>query len=482
MLENRIENGGFETGSLSPFTGTEAVIVDTNSHSGIFSVRMTGGTANAFVQLFVPVEPGDSFELLVSLAKSDAAVSPPVSITVGYYSAAFAYLGSGLSAYLPPDRLPDNAEDNWIELYLTVSPAPAEATQALILINKLPLAGSSDMVLDDIALLAVNAPTGATGATGPAGPTGATGPQGATGAPGPTGATGLQGATGATGPAGPTGATGAAGPPGPQGATGATGPAGPSGGATGPTGPTGPQGPTGGTEPNPYEVYVQAGAVGGDGTQANPFGTIQEGVAAVLPAGTVYVLPGTYPIASTIALNKAGMTLKGYAGTIVMLQAAAIAFRVTGNGITVDGMTITSDNPYPVEFIQLGGTNHALVNNVIYGPPQAGPSTEWVVNRGFVSQSNNMTNLLVRNNIFHTMRQPSYLNPNTTGYIVDNVVYNTRGYVVDRAIFQFSGNSWGNPENAADIALLAGTPTGPPYDPIDELANNNSAATISDQR
>lgn len=94
----------------------------------------------------------------------------------------------------------------------------------------------------------------------------------------------------------------------------------------------------------------------------------------------------------------------------------------------------------------------------------------------------NMENLIVQNNIFYSLRQPAYLNPNTTGHIVDNVVYNTRGFVVDGAVFVFSGNSWGSPENAADTALLVGTLTGPPYDPLTDLSANNSDALIDDQR
>jgi len=227
---------------------------------------------------------------------------------------------------------------------------------------------------------------------------------------------------------------------------------------------------------------VLAGATGGNGTQASPFGTIQQGVSAVSPTGTVNILPGSYTVNTTISVNKAGITLRGYAGTIITLTAAVIPFVVTGSNVTIDGLTITSDNPYAVEFVQLGGVNHRLINNTIFGPPQSGPSTGWVVNRGFVTQIGNMTNLLVRNNIFYSMRQPAYLNPSTTGFIMDNVTYNTRGFVVDSAIFQFSGNSWGSPVNAVDIALLAGTPTGAPYDPLTDLTNNNSVATISDQR
>lgn len=249
----------------------------------------------------------------------------------------------------------------------------------------------------------------------------------------------------------------------------------------GSTGPTGPTGPTGTVEFSPYEVYVLAGAVGGDGTQANPFGTIQEGVTAVAPTGTVHILGGTYPITSQIVINKAGVTLRGYPSTLILLQAAVIPFLVTGDGVTIDRLTITSDNPYAVEFIQFAGSNHMLINSYIYGPFQAGDSSGWVVNRGFVTQGN-VTNLIVRNNIFYFMRQPAYLNPNSTGYITNNVVYNTRGWVVDGAIFVFSGNSWGSPENTVDIALLVGTISGPPYDPLTELIDNNSNATISDQR
>ncbi len=154
-------------------------------------------------------------------------------------------------------------------------------------------------------------------------------------------------------------------------------------------------------------------------------------------------------------------------------------FLLGGDYDTIDGLTMTSDNPYPVEFIQVAGDGDRILNCNIYGPDQQGDSSTWVVNRGFVTQGN-ATDLLVRNNIFHTLRQPAYLNPGSTGTIMYNVVYNTRGYVVDQAIFLFSGNSWGIPENAVDIALLSGTVSGAPYDPLSSLEASNSSATVSE--
>ena len=253
-------------------------------------------------------------------------------------------------------------------------------------------------------------------------------------------------------------------------------------GVTGPTGPTGPTGATGTVEPNPYNLYVQSTAApGGDGSQLAPFQTIEQALAVVRPNGIINVLSGTYSITEQIVLNIPGLILKGRAGTLILLQASLVPFLCNSDNITIDGLTMTSDNPYPVEFIQIGGNNNQILNCQIYGPNQPGDSSTWVVNRGFVTQ-NSINDLLVRNNIFHTLRQSAYLNPNSTGTIMNNVTYNTRGFVVDQAYFLFSGNSWGIPENAVDIALLAGTQAEAPYDPLTALEASNSNATISDQR
>lgn len=257
-----------------------------------------------------------------------------------------------------------------------------------------------------------------------------------------------------------------------------TGPAGP----MGPRGATGPTGATGGIEPNPYGLYVQADAApGGDGSKAAPFQTIEEGLAAALPNGVVHILPGTYPVAAQLAVSTPGLTIKGAAGALIILQSPVVPFLIDGGDVIMDNLTMTSNNPYPVEFIQTAGEGNQIINCRIYGPQQPGDSSTWVVNRGFVTQGNT-TDLLVRNNIIHTLRQAAYLNPGSSGTIVYNVVYDTRGYVVDQASFLFSGNSWGIPENAVDIALLSGTASGAPYDPLSALEASNSNATVSDQR
>lgn len=172
----------------------------------------------------------------------------------------------------------------------------------------------------------------------------------------------------------------------------------------GPQGPTGPTGAAGSVEPNPYNLYVQSiTSPDGDGSQARPFQTIDEALAVAEPNGIINILQVMYPIMQQISLNIPGLTIKGRAVSLILLQAPVVPFLCNNNNITIDGLTMTSDQPYPVEFIQIGGNGNQILNCQIYGPNQAGDSSTWVVNRGFVTQSN-ITDLLVRNNIFHTLR------------------------------------------------------------------------------
>lgn len=233
---------------------------------------------------------------------------------------------------------------------------------------------------------------------------------------------------------------------------------------------------------DPNNIYVRAGSIGGNGSRANPFGTIPQGIAAVNAGGTVHILEGTYPLTAQINVNKAGITLLGENNPVLLLQAAVIPLLISASNVTVDGLTITSNIPYAREFIQVGGSNVSLVNNIIYGPPQPLPMSGWVVNRAVVSQGS-ASNILVQGNTFYSLRTGMYINPNTTGAINNNVVYNTKGgFLVDRAFTTFIGNSWGFPPNEFDIVLLAGTTMGPPYNNIPALQAANSNATVSDQR
>ncbi|MGG4412286.1 NTTRR-F1 domain, partial [Niallia taxi] len=241
-LLNLISNGGFETGNLNGWiTSSNATTTNQFSNSGTYSALLPQGTETSYIGQFVPASPGDALELNLSLARPGSLPAPAVLIQIFFFNASFQQLGTGLSTFIPANRLPNAQNSTWQSINLTTVVAPPGTTQAYLLINLIPLQGGSGVLVDDVSLLTAIGIVGPTGPAGPVGPTGAAGPTGATG---PAGIAGPTGATGPAGVAGPTGATGPAGVAGPTGATGPAGVAGPTG-ATGPAGVAGPTGATG---------------------------------------------------------------------------------------------------------------------------------------------------------------------------------------------------------------------------------------------
>ena len=86
MIKNRIVNGGFETGTLSPFIVNNPSFIsinNSNSHSGVYSARLSGSLATAIIAQAVPVSPNETFELLYPFLKTP---SPLIAINVQYYN------------------------------------------------------------------------------------------------------------------------------------------------------------------------------------------------------------------------------------------------------------------------------------------------------------------------------------------------------------------------------------------------------------
>jgi len=235
-------------------------------------------------------------------------------------------------------------------------------------------------------------------------------------------------------------------------------------------------------------IYVEAGA-DGDGSRSNPFGSLQAAINAADSGDTIVVKSGNYTVTASIEVNKANLTIVGEKGKdkpVFIVAADTIGFKVSAAGVTVEGLEITSDIPYAKEFIQVGGNGSMIRNNTIYGPVQPLPKTDWVINRGIVTLVGT-PNVTIEGNTIHSVRTGAYINPNTTGAINNNAVYNTKdGFLVDGAFTTFAGNSWLNSQgelpNQADIVLLYGTTPGAPYDDLIALSAANNNATISDQR
>lgn len=224
------------------------------------------------------------------------------------------------------------------------------------------------------------------------------------------------------------------------------------------------------------------------------YSSISSAVVAANPGDTVRVCSGTYPTASTITLNKAGMTILGVGPTKPVIQGSLATtsagahnvFHATANNVTLDNLEIQKTDVGGLqELIWVQGDNFTAQNNLIYGPH---PGAIWdiagVVSRAFIVSVSNNLNLV--NNTIHTLRQPAYMSGSNTsgGTITGNNVSGTKGWVVEGGNFVFSGNTWGEPQNqSCDIALLATlTPTNiATYEPLLGLSTNNDNAFICAQ-
>ena len=264
-ISNLIVNGSFETATFPPWNAYAATITSQYTHSGIFAAELAGGPSNSNITQLIPVVPGQQYEFLVSLSKVNSNPSPGISISIAFFNGGFSYLGQGLTMIIPVNSLPDISGKDWTEIYATTEPAPPGTVQAIIFIGTIPQIGTSNVIVDDAALLVAEG--GQIGPTGPTGPIGSTGPTGPTGSIGDTGPTGPTGSIGDTGPTGPTGSIGDTGPTGPTGSI----------GDTGPTGPTGP----GVFEWGEYIFWADSNAPGpGAGTPSDPYNSLQAAITA----------------------------------------------------------------------------------------------------------------------------------------------------------------------------------------------------------
>ncbi|MGG1403613.1 NTTRR-F1 domain, partial [Bacillus velezensis] len=178
-IQNLINNGSFESGDLTGWSGVSASVVSAFAHTGAFSAQFAGGITSASLSQTVPVSPQQSFQLFISLGKIGTIANPEINLRVLYLDASNAVVGTGLNINVTIGNMPNTIFDTWTEVYQTTTAAPAAAVQAQILISK--TAGSSNtpvVLIDDVAFVEV---TGITGITGPTGATGATGSTGVTG-------------------------------------------------------------------------------------------------------------------------------------------------------------------------------------------------------------------------------------------------------------------------------------------------------------
>lgn len=209
--------------------------------------------------------------------------------------------------------------------------------------------------------------------------------------------------------------------------------------------------------------------------------TIQDAVDAASDGDTILV-SGALTVAGQTTVGK-DVTVTGEPGATITQTATAITFLLSGDGATLSNLTITSDTPEAAEFVQIGGDDVTLSGNTIHGPDQALPMSGWVANRGFVTQGG-ITGFTATDNTIHSVRSGAYLNPDGTGTIAENTLYDTKGdFLIDNANYTFTGNRSGDASQPSEWGfVIFATTAADRYTDVAALSSANNHMTVWDQR
>jgi len=242
--------------------------------------------------------------------------------------------------------------------------------------------------------------------------------------------------------------------------------------------------------PIPAKTYFvdAAGSDTNDGLSTGAaFLTIAKAVESAAAGDSISVAAGTYPLASTVTINKADLTITGTgAGSTILtgdINTGVNFFKVLASGFTLKNVEILKTDKdggaTGQGLIYVGANGMTVRDSSVHGQFVIGDGD---VTRAFLFTAD-LSGLLIEGNTIHGLRQPGYLSGPTTGLISDNLVYGTKGWVLEGGDITFTNNRWGNgtQTNVYDIAIIPSAPT-TAYTNIVAMSAANNGAVIEDQR
>ncbi len=211
--------------------------------------------------------------------------------------------------------------------------------------------------------------------------------------------------------------------------------------------------------PDPDNLFVEEGAIGGNGSFVRPFGDISSAVEAVNPGGTVHIRKGTYPVGEPIEISKPNILLAGEQGARLMYQLPTSSMVLSGAGVIVTGLTFAGILPQNT-FLTVLGDGISIRFNTIYSIP--GSEGTGIAVKG------SRSDVTIDGNTLYNLKFGIYSDADcNAGRIYGNHIYNvSKAGITLRAGFDVSANRW--------------DPAGSAYRSIDILSGNYSAAALAD--
>lgn len=214
---------------------------------------------------------------------------------------------------------------------------------------------------------------------------------------------------------------------------------------------------------------------------------IQSAVNDATAGDTIDITAGTYNLTGTVNIDKA-LSIVGEPNTVITADNVSYAFNLNADNITVKGLVFTSFSKMTnVGYLYAHTNNVTIQGNIFAGQYSFGDGQ---VTRGILVGPNSATNLIIKNNYFHSVRQPAYIDNGTTGTISDNFAQGTKGWVIGAdSNLAFTNNSWGttaaansgDQKNAVDIAIIKNASTRDNYTDVMALSRANNNAAIDNQ-
>ena len=204
------------------------------------------------------------------------------------------------------------------------------------------------------------------------------------------------------------------------------------------------------------------------------FASIADAVGAIAAGGQINIMPGSYPVAETILLDKP-VTLMGPVGDVAEVVGAGgeivNIFEITSSDVSIQNLEITlgtqpANYDGLIEIPDNAISNITIANNKIYVAQQPGEMSTWWARA--IQVGRYVTNLVVTGNEMYNTRTGLVIHYNSSATIADNVIYNTKGgimnytgSVADYENRVIQNNSWNGVHNEWDIVWNSG---GGPYE------------------